>query len=257
MNYRLQTRKKNRNPVPKILLIIIVAVIVSVLAGGLIVKTFTYTVGVFSNIISFVIPKGFRSNSSVLEENESLRQEVLKLAAENADRNFLKSENNNLKFLLNRGIEDEGNEGAILSFVLSKPSDTPYDTFILDVGLERGVEVNDSVTFGSLAIGSIVEVGNKFSKAKLFSSFGNVFSGTLGDNNLKVEVKGLGGGSFESLVPIGASVKKGDALVMTQIDTKVYGVVQEIEELTDEGFKRLFFVMPVNINQIKEVLIQR
>ncbi len=253
MNYRLQTRKKNRNPLPKILAIIIICLILGFLARGLIIKTFVYTGGAFNNVISFFIPNGFRSGNSIKEENDWLRQEVLRLTAENADRTVLKSENTNLKFLMNRKVVEGGKE--VLGVIISKPSTTPYDTFIIDVGQEAEIIVGNKVIYGSLIIGEVTEVGNKFSKVKLFSSFGNVFSGTLGEDNLKAEVKGFGGGSFESLVPIGANVKEGDALVMPQISSKVYGVVQKIEELTAEGFKRLFFVMPINLNQINEVLV--
>lgn len=255
MNYRLQTRKKSRNPIPKIAIIIVICLILGFFARGLIVRTFVGTSGVLNSVLSFIMPNGFRSDSLIKEENDMLRQEVLRLTSENADRMVLKNENDGLKFLLNRDVKKDGVKGT-LAVVLSKPATTPYDTFILDAGSKLGVEVNDNVTFGSLIIGSITEVGTSFSKAKLFSSFGNVFSGTLGKDNLKIEVKGLGGGTFESLVPIGASVEVGDALVIPQIESRVYGVVQKIEELSDEGFKKLFFVMPVNLNQINDVIIQ-
>jgi cell shape-determining protein MreC len=117
--------------------------------------------------------------------------------------------------------------------------------------------LNDKVIYGSLVIGNIVEVGDGYSKAKLFSSPGNVFSGTLGEDDIKVEVKGIGGGGFYALVPIGSKSEVGDALIMPNISSKVYGVVQRVEELTAEGFKKLYFVMPINPNQIREVLIER
>ena len=70
----------------------------------------------------------------------------------------------------------------------------------------------------------------------------------LGDN-----ATGIGGGDFEALVPIGTDVSEGDSLILPSISPKVFGVVLKVEELSEEGFKKISFELPVNPDEISSV----
>jgi cell shape-determining protein MreC len=261
MSYLLHVRKKNRNGFKKILLILLFCLILGYFARGFIVRSVVSISLGLKSVISFIVPSGFRSDDTVIALNDALRAEVLRLTGENADRNVLADENANLKFELGRQnnsttTKTSKKTKSILAIIKEKPAETPFDTFIVDVGAEEGVAVGDNVYYGNLIIGKVVEVGSLFAKVGLFSSPGNTFSGTVSESKIKLDAKGLGGGMFESLVPQGVNVKIGDALILPSISSKVFGIIQSIEERQSEGFKRLLFTLPVNPNQISNVIIE-
>lgn len=198
--------------------------------------------------ISSILPAGIRSARSLGAENQELRKRLDILTAESADREMLRIENEELKTLLGRGNEEK----IVYAAVIKRPPDSPYDTFILDAGSELGIKSGDTVVFGSVVVGEIIEAGRGFSKAELFSSSGNSFQGVLG-SDVAIEAKGLGGGAFEALLPLGAEVFSGEPVVLPSISSRIFGSVQKIEEKREAGFKRILFAMPVNPNQIDAV----
>lgn len=262
MSYLLHVKKRNRNPFKKILLILLVCFILGYLARSFIVNVLVGVGGGIKSVVTFIIPSGLRSDSALVTENNSLREEVVKLTALNVDRNVLSDENINLKFLLGRkegasSTKSSTKSKNILATIKQSPAETPFDTFIIDAGIDNGVVIGDKVYYGNLIIGKVIDVGNDFAKVELFSSPGNTFLGTIQSTKMKVDAKGLGGGMFEVLVPEGATVKVGDAFVFPSISTKVFGVVKSIEDKQSEGFRRLLFTLPVNPNQISNILIEK
>lgn len=261
MSHLLHAKKRNRNPIKKILIILLFCLVLGYFARGFVVRSIAGVGSTFKSTISFIVPSGFRSDNIVIKENDSLRAEVVRLTSLNADRNVLADENANLKFELGRKDNSISTTASpktksILAIIKDRPAQTPFDTFIVDVGVEQGVTFGDSVYYGNLIIGKVVEVGDAFSKVELFSSPQNQFSGTMVESKIKFEAKGLGGGMFESFVPQGVDVEIGDALVLPSISSKVFGIVQSIEDRPTEGFKRLLFTLPVNPNHISSVLIE-
>lgn len=249
MNYLSHVKKRKRYTWQKIAIIVVLCLIF-----GLFMKSsIVYTVTFFSNTIGgglyALLPQGFRSNVELAKENADLKNKIQILSAENADRKALAIENADLKFRFGRS----DNKKIVYATVIQKPPVSAYDTFILDAGVETGILKDDVVVFGSLAIGVIVDVGNGYSKAELFSSPGKTFKATLGVNNILIETKGVGNGSFEALVPLGTEVVPGDTLILPAISLKVFGVVQKVEDLVEEGFKKVFFALPINPNHIGAV----
>ena len=211
-------------------------------------RTFAYLGSALEAGASYILPSGLKSWRALATENENLKKTVVLLEAINADRGALERENGALKALLGR---DE-KEKIVYAAIIKRAPDSPYDTFILDAGSEHGIKENDAVVFGSVVLGKIVEAGRGFSKAELFSSPGSVVQGVLGAD-MAIEAKGLGGGAFEAILPLGEEVFLGEPLVLPSVSSKIFGLVQRIEEKKDEGFRRILFAMPVNPNQIDAV----
>lgn len=259
MSYLLHAKKRRKNPIKKILLVLVLCLIAGFFAKGLIVKSITGLAWTFERVVAFILPGGFRTNNEIVAENEKLRNTVVELTALNADRNVLKEENTSLKMELGRrtGSTTAKFTPEVFAIIKERPGDTPFDTFILDTGTDEGVVVEDSVFYGNLVIGKIVEVGSNYAKAQLFSSPGNIFSGIVSGTDIKIDAKGIGGGMFESFVPESTPVEVGDALILPSITSKVFGLIQEIEIRKEEGFKRLLFTLPVNPNQIYSVTISK
>ena len=249
MNYLSHVKKRKRYTWQKIAIIVAVCFIFGFLVKSLIVRSIVFSSNAIGSSLYSFLPQGFKSNMELAIENNDLKNKVQTLSAENADRKALATENADLKFRFGRS----DNKKIVYATVIQKPPISPYDTFILDAGTETGIIQNNIVVFGSLAVGVIVEVGNGYAKAELFSSPGKTFQAMLGSDNIQIEAKGVGNGSFEALVPLGTEVLPGDTLVLPAISLKVFGIVQKVEDLQEEGFKKIFFALPVNPNQIGAV----
>lgn len=228
--------------------VLLICIILWLFASSFLVREFANFGAGFDSAMYSLLPEGFKYSQNLEAENKSQKAQIALLASSNADRNILANENERLKSLLGRNEKEK----IVYATILKRPPDSPYDTLILDAGTGDGVKVGNNVISGNVLVGSIIESGSGYSKAKLFSSPGNIFSGMLSDH-IQIEAKGLGGGSFEVVAPIGASVSVGDALVLPAISSKIFGLVQNIEEKPTEGFKRILFSLPINPNQIDAV----
>ena len=250
MTYLLHAKRSRKNHTSAFFIVLFLCLFIAFFARGVIVRNFAYMSNALGGMFYSILPQGFRTANYLAQENLSLRNQISTLTASNADRNVLANENERLK----SGLERKDKEKIVYATILKRPPESLYDTFILDAGISNAVAVDDVVASGSVAIGKIVEVGNGYSKARLFSSSGNSFEGTLSEN-VHIEAKGVGGGAFEVTAPLGVAASLGDALILPEISSKIYGLVQSIEEKPDEGFKRILFALPINPNQIDSVSI--
>jgi cell shape-determining protein MreC len=256
MNYLSYDKRRSNSNLKKIIFIIVVCLFVVVIAQGFIIKKITSVSQVAGVALSSVLPASLRSNKTLLSENALLREQVVKLQSDVVINRVLVDENAKLKYVLGRSGQ-ASTSNKILAVITQRPLRSPIDIFILDVGVESGVQVDDGVLFGNLILGKIVEVGNGYSKAELYSAPNNKFQGVISRTSISLEVRGLGGGGFEALVPIGADVVVGDTFILPSISSKVYGQVKNVEMLESEGFKRILFTLPINPNEITEVIINK
>lgn len=248
MSYRSRTRER---PWGQFVVVLLICLTIGYFISSKLVLPLSRAGHYTNELLYSLLPQGFRKSADLAKENDVLKQQILVLLAENADRKVLLAENVELKLGLGRVIDGK----MIHATILKKPPMSPYDTFVLDAGTDIGVVRGDRIAFGNLVIGEIIEVDASYSKARLYSSPGNVFQGTIGEENITIEAKGIGGGAFEALVPIGANVEEGNTLILPSISPKVFGYVERTEDLTDEGFKKIFFTLPLNPNQLSAVSI--
>lgn len=193
-----------------------------------------------------------KSKRSLVEENIKLKEQLVELQPSTYLINTLKTENSELKALLNRDIPDT----AILASVLVKPSVSLYDTLIVDVGEDQGISEGDLVlVHGDFVIGNIAEVYRKTALVTLFSSEGREMDVTLGSEHLLVKALGRGGGNFETRLPRGVEVIIGDIVVLPNISTQIFGVVERIIVTPADQFQTILFKNPVNMAEVTWVEI--
>jgi rod shape-determining protein MreC len=248
MNYRLHAKRRPHTGA-KILFVIALCIILGYFARGILAHPLSSLGYYVNNAIGFFVPPGFRGTTALSKENESLREKIILLSAENADRNLLAEENAMLK----EGFGRTDEEKIVYAIVLKKPPFSPFDTFILDAGTDQGIAVGNTVVVKSLAIGTIVEVGSTYSKAELYSSPGKIFDGRLSSEGITLQAIGEGGGVFSAMLPIGTPVSEGDALVLPAITSKVFGIVEKVQDLPIEGFKKVLFNLPINPAEVGSV----
>lgn len=227
--------------------------------------------GKFSNISSY-----FSSKKSLLAENAELKEKLYEQEARLTNYNSLLEENIKIKEILGRKISSGLSEkGMILSAILSKPNQSPYDTLVIDTGSKEGVLVDQRVfAFGDIPIGRVKEVYYRSAKVVLFSSPGEKTNVSVplslpgnkdiisSDENNKtsdtfMEAVGRGGGNFEMILPRDFILKKGTEVVLPDISPLVLGIVETIITDPRDSFQKALLVSPVNIQEIKFVQIER
>ena len=202
----------------------------------------------FSIVSSFL-----KSKKTLIEENRFLVSRIEILETQLLSKNMMLEENNDLKELLGRSISPKG----LLATVISKPNRSPYDTLLLDVGVEHGVALGDQVfAHEEVAIGRIGEVYSGISRVKLFSSPGEEIEVTIGSEHVGAVAHGRGGGNFEVTLPRGVDIKEGDVISFPSISTEVLGVVEKIQVTPADSFQTILFKNPVNMHELRFVLVR-
>ncbi len=208
-----------------------------------------YTVEKFSSIFSIV-----NSKSSLISENQTLKEELNKANADLSAQKVIQKENDDLKSLLGR---NDVKKNIILAAVLVKPSISPFDVIIIDIGNDKDVKKGDKVLYqNTLVIGEVEEVYTDSSKVKLYSSPGEKILALIGPKSVQVEAEGIGGGNFIAKLPRDIEVNEGDAAVVPSISTSVFGFAQKIEINPAESFQKIIFKIPVNLSELKWVEVE-
>lgn len=205
----------------------------------------------------------FVSKNSLLLQNEKLARELMESEARMGNYDSILAENISLKSILGRSGEKNS---MIVSAILSKPNQSPYDTLMIDVGRKQGAKIGDRVfAFGNIPIGTIAEAHSNSSKVVLFSTSGEktqvVVRGSSlefsGGGDVFLEVTGRGGGNFEMVMPRGFTFKKGDEAVLPGIVPYVLAVVETIISDPREPFAKVLLTSPVNIQELKFVEVEQ
>lgn len=262
-NYPLRNNSKSKNKnwrlkIAALALIFIVVLITSftgALKGSLnkIALPFwrldSYAVQKFSDFFPII-----NSKKSLILENRRLIEELKKNSSDLSLVKIIQKENQDLKTLLGR---DELEKDVILGAVLVKPSISPFDVIIIDVGLDKGVKKGNKILYeGSVTIGEVEEAYGQSSKVKMYSSPGEKFLALVGEKNIQVEAEGLGGGNFSAKLPRDIEVKEGDAAVVPSISTSVFGFVHSIELSPTDSFQNIIFKIPANLSELRWVLVE-
>lgn len=203
------------------------------------------TIGMFGRAMILV-----SSKLSLIRENASLRDDLRSHEADAYLIEALREENEALKVSLGRSSSDR----AILGVVLARPPVSAYDTLVLDLGSDDGVAVGQRVYVdGSVLIGDIIETTANSAKVSLFSSPGRETSILIGDEKSEAQAVGRGGGNFLVRLPADISVTLGDVVVMPQLRTNIFGMVEEIEVGATDSIQTIYFRAPFNMHELRYV----
>jgi cell shape-determining protein MreC len=195
-----------------------------------------------------------RSRASFQREIETLKKDMRVLQLMTLELPLLAEENRRLQALWSRRSYDE----SVLGRVLARPSATPYDTFVLDVGSLSRVAKGDLVLVENVAIGTVSNVFLRTSIVQLFSAPGVQSNISIATSSIPVVARGIGGGNFIGEVPRGINVEKGDVVVLPDVSSRVFAVVAEVQADASDPFRTILFQLPINIAEIDwvEVVIE-
>ena len=197
----------------------------------------------------------FASKNSLSAENENLKTQILESEADRANYASVIAENTSLKEMLGR---KDPKTNMILATILAKPNQSPYDTLVIDAGVQEGIEIGNAVfALGNVPIGRVAEVYLNSSKVVLFSNTGEKTQVIISGRDVFVELVGRGGGNFEMILPRDLTLQKGDQVVLPRINPYVLAVVEEIISDPREPFTKALLVSPVNIQELKFVEVKK
>ncbi len=190
--------------------------------------------------------------NSLIKENTRLHDEIEKLKLSKLDYEFLQKENEAIKEQLGRGEM----QNRIAGSILSKPPQSPFDTFVIDAGENAGVEIGSKVYISdTIILGLVSNVTRNTSIVKLFSSGNEKTQATLSRTGSTFELIGEGGANFSLEVPKDTDIVWGDSFEHPATNKSVIGVVYFVDSNSQSSFKTIHIRYPVNIFQAKQVFI--
>ena len=196
----------------------------------------------------------FKDKNQLGEEIKKLALQKIELEKEILTSNYLRAENEELKSLLAK----TNNKELVLASIISRPPQSPYDAIIVDAGAINGIELGmKAIAYSNIIIGHVTEVFPKISKITLISSpreETNVFI-----ENAKVAAVsiGLGGGNMEIKIPSSIQVSSGDQIMTTGTFPFLVGITEKIEMNLSDPFQKILFRLPVNLQQMKYVTVEK
>ncbi|MDD5318432.1 MAG: rod shape-determining protein MreC [Candidatus Pacebacteria bacterium] len=196
------------------------------------------------------------SRSDLVAENNQLKSQVAEQAAAMADRDVLAQENESLREMLNHPLNPK--ETRLAAALITRPPLSPYDTFIIDAGADRGLKEGDIVyAAGTLAVGTVTEVFTDTSRITLFSSSGQSTNVLISEGSTTVPAvaEGLGGGGYRIKLPQNAGAAVGDVVTTSHFSPIVLGTIDHIDGTTGDAFLYLYFQQPINVNNLRLVSV--
>lgn len=199
------------------------------------------------------IPKNFSSRDKIMEENNSLLDEIENNRISLIDYESLKYENQQLRQEL--GIKPAGN--SITVAVLARSPQVPLDSLILDKGSTHGLNNGDLVLSGErILVGKIVKLSENRSTVALNSFAGVISYGYVARTSEPLQIRGNGGGCIEAEVPIDFDIVVGDKILVSGTLTYFVAVVGMVEEDQSSGLKKIFMSLPVDISKINMMFVE-
>lgn len=190
--------------------------------------------------------------SSLVKENEDLKSELASLRLDKIDYEFLLKENNELK----RDLEGMPSN-RVISNVLSKPPQSPFDTFVIDKGQNDGVSIGSNVYISNgIILGKVVSVTSKTSIFKMFSGGGEITEATVSRTGANFSLTGEGGSNFSLEVPSDTDIIWGDSFIHSSSQS-VLATVIFVDSNSQSSFKKIHLKTPINFLQIKRVFVEK
>jgi rod shape-determining protein MreC len=195
----------------------------------------------------------FKEKSFFNQENKILKEKIFELESKNLQCNIIDQQNEELKKLLSRDDEEK----YMAASIILKPPQTPYDTLLLDIGSDNGIEKGMMVTvYGNVLIGYVVDIFSKTSKVKLISFEGEETNVVLQPSGISAIATGKGGENFEIVFPRSVEVKSGDLVTTSGMRPLVVGITERVEVNISDAFQKILFRIPLNIQELKYVMIK-
>ncbi len=258
--------------------------ILTIICTGMIVITFntnlfTGPLNSFSGIFIVPFQKGITSVgttlkeagerlssiTSLLAENEKLKQQVDELTIANTNLEQEKYELTELRelYALDAQYEDYEKTGAR---IIAKDAGNWYYSFVIDKGSDDGIKIDMNVLAGAGLVGRVMDVGPDWAKVQSIIADNAAVSGMVlsSSDNLIVtgdlEAYSQGYINFSKLVDDADKVKVGDKIVTSNISDKylpgiLIGYISTLDDDSNNLTKSGTLTPAVDFEHLNEVLV--
>ncbi len=194
----------------------------------------------------------FDSQKKLWEENTFLKEKVSSLELTILALSGGKTQEEVLLELAGRKQRPD----TVISTVLTRPPQSPYDSIVIDVGFRDSITLGAEVSLPEgPVLGLVSEVLPRSSKVKLFSSNGEETSAILERGNVPVTLVGSGGGNFKIALPQDVAIEEGDRILSADITGRLVAVVGEVNVSPTDSFKEVLAKSPTNIFSLRFVFV--
>lgn len=174
----------------------------------------------------------------------------------------LEKENAELRQLVGKRMDSDSAAAAaareVVTSVLMRPPQMPYDAVIIKSGTNEGIGVGDKAyAFSGFPIGEVVEANADTSVVRLFSSPGTKTEVLIGTSTTAVLAEGKGGGNFFLKLPKVTEIKQGDIVTRTYLPPETFSVIESVDSTQGEAYTYAYFKLPVNIHNLVYVIIKK
>ena len=149
-------------------------------------------------------------------------------------------------------------DGDVISTVLIRPPQSPYDVIVIDRGQDIGIAEGDQVyVWEGFPIGEVVTVYKNRSIVKLLSAPGNKVEVYIGTSTTAVVAEGKGGGNFFLKLPKVSDIKNGDLVARNFLPPEVFSTIESVDSNDGEAYTYAYFKLPINLNNLVYVLVKK
>lgn len=196
---------------------------------------------------------------SLVRENNNLKLENTRLAAELADKLNIQHENSLLRSELSLPPIDRSQKG-IAAFIVGRSRTGPFGTFLINRGAKDGIREGQVALARNTLVGRIIEVGETISTLLPITNVNSTIPVTL------IESRGIGllKGGVRGLVIEEISrdvqVKKGEAVVTSSLGSVVppgifVGTVETVTGQPADIFLQVAIFSPVPFHMLELIVV--
>jgi cell shape-determining protein MreC len=196
-----------------------------------------------------------RGTVMLVHENASLRADVLRLERENQYARTLLRENERLRTVIGTGIV---HDGRIPATIVHAQAVSPYDTFVVDVGLDDGVREGMLVTTPEYSVvGVIVRSVTDTSIARALTASGMETDALLmGVVTTPLQIVGQGAGTMVGELPRDTPVTEGELVTLPGIAVLPVGTVVSVRADSEDAYQQLFIAPLANPRHVRHVVVR-
>lgn len=149
-------------------------------------------------------------------------------------------------------------EEPILAKVIFRPPKVLFDSLIIDLGKESGLEKNMKVVaYGYIFIGRVKEVYQNSSKVKLISKYNHEENVFLENAGFSAIARGQGNYELMIELPSSLEIEVGERVYTLSPQPYLIGLIEKIEKSETDPLQKLHLTFPFNFNELKSVFIVR
>lgn len=145
----------------------------------------------------------------------------------------------------------------ILAKIIRRPPFTVFDSYVVDVGLDAGVEIGDLVLAHNIPVGIVKSVTKNNSVVNLFSSPGEMLLVSFGTSSTQYEAYGISNAGLRSDIPIDTEITNESKVTLSDREISIVGTVHAIDKDSDSTYQSVFISLPFDISNTNWLNIKK